>query len=313
MSNAGDDMPAKPFHFQAFNGLVDGGWLATLRPIEVDVYLVYLRHADAGGTAYPGAARLARGVGHAHPNHVRDARRSLVDRGLLTLVRPGGGRESAVYRVNVPPPSPELGEGPNRGRHPTPIPGRHPPRNSGRHPTPNRDTEGLIEGNSKNPTNTPRVRGGVSAGAESVYQAYPRKVAKGAALKAIAKALDTLAKRADVTDPTAWLLARVRAFADSPAGKAGQYTPHPATWFNRGSYDDDPEEWQGRGDKPQRSGEYAEDAFWSDFKSPTAEQRALINSPDAPVHLPAETVRQMFNFPPESRRWLGDTTPTDNP
>ena len=79
---------------------------------------------------------------------------------------------------------------------------------------------------------------------KSVYQAYPRKVGKAAALKAIRKALATIAKADDPpADPVAWLTQRVRMFAASPAGEAGRFTPHPSTWFNQGRYDDDPDEW----------------------------------------------------------------------
>lgn len=85
--------------------------------------------------------------------------------------------------------------------------------------------------------------------ASSIYALYPRKVAKDAALKAIDKALKAIAARNGVADPAAWLLERVKMFASSPAGQAGRFTPHPATWFNGGRYDDDLAEWQrGNGD-----------------------------------------------------------------
>ena len=75
-----------------------------------------------------------------------------------------------------------------------------------------------------------------------IYKAYPRLVGRKAALKAIAAALKV--------KPKAELLERVEAFALAtkswPAGDH-QFSPHPATWFNRGSYDDDPREWQRQG------------------------------------------------------------------
>ncbi len=77
--------------------------------------------------------------------------------------------------------------------------------------------------------------------AERVYQEYPRKVAKEDALRSIRKALHKIEIEGRDIE---WLIGRVRQFANSPAGKAGKYTPHPATWFNRGSYDDDPTEWR---------------------------------------------------------------------
>jgi hypothetical protein len=75
---------------------------------------------------------------------------------------------------------------------------------------------------------------------ESVYQQYPRKTAKAAALKAIKKSLENL----DEEDPVAALRARVTEFANSPAGRKGEFVPYPATWFNRKQYLDDPKEWE---------------------------------------------------------------------
>jgi hypothetical protein len=75
---------------------------------------------------------------------------------------------------------------------------------------------------------------------ESIYQQYPRKTAKERALKAIKKALDNL----DDENPVAALRARVIEFANSPAGRKGEFVPYPATWFNDKSYLDDPKEWE---------------------------------------------------------------------
>lgn len=85
---------------------------------------------------------------------------------------------------------------------------------------------------------------------ERIYAAYPRKAARGRALPAIRKAFDTLAQRGE-PNPIAFLLERVTTFAASPAGQAGKYTPHAATWFNGERYDDDPADWQ-RGDTAHR-------------------------------------------------------------
>ncbi|HEX2972656.1 MAG TPA: hypothetical protein VHP11_10005 [Tepidisphaeraceae bacterium] len=84
----------------------------------------------------------------------------------------------------------------------------------------------------------------VSEDMQRIYDAYPRKVGKAAALKAIAKALAIIKTRPNKpADPVRWLLERVESFAKSPAGQQGKYTPHPATWFNQGRYDDDSNEW----------------------------------------------------------------------
>lgn len=95
---------------------------------------------------------------------------------------------------------------------------------------------------------------GVAADAERIYAAYPRKVAKDAAVRAIAK---RLAAGCDPED----LLSKVTAYAtatDRWAEHDRQFIPHPATWFNRGSFDDDPAEWT-RAEAPQKNGGGAAD------------------------------------------------------
>jgi hypothetical protein len=82
------------------------------------------------------------------------------------------------------------------------------------------------------------------AALEAIYQSYPRHEAKKAALKAIENALLEIAKRPDVSDPAAWLLERVAAYAEARKGQDTKYTPHPASWFNAGRYDDDQEQWK---------------------------------------------------------------------
>jgi len=72
-----------------------------------------------------------------------------------------------------------------------------------------------------------------------IYEAYPRKSGKADALKAIQKAL--------VAHPAEKLLAATQAYATATAAwpeADRKFIPHPATWFNRGSYDDDPETWK---------------------------------------------------------------------
>jgi len=100
--------------------------------------------------------------------------------------------------------------------------------------------------------------------AESIYAAYPRKVGKQAAIKAIKKVIRAGKKNEDwmceqmgaidtdndrpMAGPTVEtvLLERTKAYAAATASWPAadkQFIPHPATWFNRGSYDDDPKEW----------------------------------------------------------------------
>ena len=95
------------------------------------------------------------------------------------------------------------------------------------------------EGNRKNGMEQKEPAGAVLLMAGSIYDAYPRKQNRQAALKAIAKAMATVhAER---------LLERTEAYAAAVAQwpeEARQFIPHPATWFNKGGYDDDPTTWQ---------------------------------------------------------------------
>ena len=98
----------------------------------------------------------------------------------------------------------------------------------------------------------------IGIGPEEIYAAYPRKVAKSEALLAIGKSVLKLRERSNVSpDGTpweSWLLARVKLYAEArrrgdKANAQGTLdfwpaAPHPATWFNKGRYDDDPAEWE---------------------------------------------------------------------
>lgn len=67
--------------------------------------------------------------------------------------------------------------------------------------------------------------------AQAIYAAFPRKVGRKAAEKAILKALR------EVDAET--LLGATQRFARLVAGKDAQYIPHPATWFNQGRWEDE--------------------------------------------------------------------------
>jgi len=88
--------------FALFNRLVDGGWLARLGAMPLKVLLVFLRHADATGHAFPTRDAIAVKCGIS----ARNARRAMADlrrMGLLQIVDPGGGgRRPAVRRVVIP-------------------------------------------------------------------------------------------------------------------------------------------------------------------------------------------------------------------
>jgi hypothetical protein len=90
------------------------------------------------------------------------------------------------------------------------------------------------------------------AQAVEIYGAYPRKVARDAALKAIEKRLDQGLDAQELLDAT---MAYAAATQRWEVGDR-QFIPHPATWFNAGSFADDQREWN-RGDMPAAKKEKA--------------------------------------------------------
>jgi hypothetical protein len=73
-------------------------------------------------------------------------------------------------------------------------------------------------------TRKARVGTGIDEQALRLYEAYPRKVGRKPALRAISKALKTVGFDA--------LLEAVNRYAQSREGEDPKFTPHPATWFN---------------------------------------------------------------------------------
>ncbi len=103
-----------------------------------------------------------------------------------------------------------------------------------------RDREG--EGQTEVPTAPlPRARPSAEtrdepAGFAEWYAAYPRHTARAAAAKAYAKAVRDMSATSVVAREV--LLDAARRFAADPTRQQA-YTPHPATWLNRGQWDDE--------------------------------------------------------------------------
>lgn len=82
----------------------------------------------------------------------------------------------------------------------------------------------------------------------TIYDAYPRKVAKRKALLEIDRALrritaGEIGDRVSHDKAVEELLKTTVLYARSPAGNRGNFTPHPSTWFHQSRYLDDPNEW----------------------------------------------------------------------
>lgn len=68
-----------------------------------------------------------------------------------------------------------------------------------------------------------------------IYDAYPKKVGRPAAIRAIRSAIGR--------ELSPILLSKTRDYAAAVKGKDPRYIPHPATWFNQERYNDDPATW----------------------------------------------------------------------
>ena len=82
---------------------------------------------------------------------------------------------------------------------------------------------------------------------DAIYRAYPRKVGVTYAIKAIHNKIKDLAiarYERDASKAYKFLLERTKAFALSQDGHTNRsFIPYPATWFNQGRFNDDPNEW----------------------------------------------------------------------
>lgn len=284
--------------FKRYNALFDHGWLAVLTPIEVKVWLAYAKHANPEGYARPGVSLIATKLG-TRPNHVRSARASLEKRGLLERLNNRGGATSCEVRLLTPPtitlPGSRVGcaeedaptrlaggdAPPTRIRDAT-LPG------FGTLPLPESRTQTLPEIGTQNrvleqtheqtiehthgapvpeliagKARNPKPQSPNDEIAARIYDAYPKKVARGEALAAIKKAIERVKRSGppeSAEDPAQWLLGQTQRYRDvrmhDPTPETMQFTPYPATWFNQERYSDDPEVWvpkQGglRNGKPQ--------------------------------------------------------------
>lgn len=77
----------------------------------------------------------------------------------------------------------------------------------------------------------------------AIYAAYPRKVARPPAIRAIAKALASPPLGVGLSEWPGDLLAITERYAALRKTEPIEFTPHPATWFNERRFEDDPSTW----------------------------------------------------------------------
>lgn len=140
--------------------------------------------------------------------------KALIGKGVLKRVASGQRNQAAAYALLPVTTSTPQAPAPSAAKPPAPPA----PRRPARKPSP------------------PRASPQADTDFNEFWAAYPRKVAKGTARAAWAKALKRGAEPADVIAAAARASAQWRA-----AHTETRFIPHPATWLNGERYDDEPE------------------------------------------------------------------------
>ena len=225
-----------------------------LSPSEFRVYAHVARRGGATGAAWssvPNIARLCR----LHPQTVRKALRTLTAQRLLSAEFRAG--ESTCYRLTSSstwlPPKTAVDNPAETGAPPSDSTAT-PAKRIHRYPSEmSIDKGNPIEGDPKKEIPVPplspkgeRVTSNnlLLSQAETIYAAYPKQVAKPAALRAIRRAL--------TNHPFETLLERTLLYAKTYNG-APRFIPDPANWFRDERFNDDPATWRrapGAGNRP---------------------------------------------------------------
>ncbi len=242
----------EPFHFHRFVRLLH----KTCAAHDIGPASAYLLTIIAGTED---AARYRRGVtyydfqlenimGVGSYGALSRARKRAIKSGWLHY-KPGGKGRAGIYWTLIPAHAEGLDDNPtdegddlrhrlllqNGGANEEQTKNKR--RANGEQTESNRRASGVLSDLTLSPTLSLSLNTSIDASpeAERLYQAYPRTQAKGAALKAIRRAL---------TKDTFDVLAEaVAAFAESRRGEDPQFTPHPATWFNQERWNDDRSTW----------------------------------------------------------------------
>ena len=255
---------------------VERAALAPLQRLQRPAIIVYLRlasRANHAGQAWPSIASLAADTGTPRRT-VQRALTELQTAGLVTVTTGRGCRQTNTYTIAPPmalftdangatdgariappmalftdpngatdgvriAPPMALFTDPNGATHGARI---APPmaRNSATHGALNSATHGARNENHKNEIKERNTKNETQARKtpsrfEEFWKAYPRKVAKAGAAKAYSQAI----KKASEDE----LIRAAVEFAQSDKGRAGRYTPHPATWLNEERWKDDRATW----------------------------------------------------------------------
>lgn len=216
--------------------------------------------ADDGAGAYPSLDTLARKT-RMSVSSVRRAVQAMVSRGLLDVSKRDGFAHQFTIIVPENPSQTERGSSP-RGVpvcNPTPT-SLQPLPLSVCEGTPLRLTPDPLDNHQinrqKNRTHTAPAARARDAAFAAFWQRYPRKVAKGAALKAWQKLSPDQATASAILAAVDWQRDRVDWLRDR-----GRYIPHPASWLHARRWDDEQTEADRRAADLRRQGLTAEEVI----------------------------------------------------
>ena len=221
-------------------------WLLARSDIGSSAKLIWAYLSDRQGNnghSWPGQRRIAMDLGIDRKVVIRGVA-EVEAAGLLTVERDISGKRNR-YRIGTGTESPPV---PKEDRHRS-LKGTA----SGTESPPKPDSiTRPIEPDPIKKARPVKKKIDPSPEAIAIYAEYPKKVARGPALTAIARALDRLASIPPdgcngEFDPLPWLLGKVKEYAKARAGQETRFTPHPATWFNGERYLDDPSAWRSDG------------------------------------------------------------------
>lgn len=221
-----------------FVGSMIPNWLQCRAEISQGAKLAYARlaqYAGERGKCFPKQRTLATELGVSERT-VRDYLRELVEFALIESEQRGLKKSNLYFFLDHP----WIYEGqPSSGqdRQKSSAPERQ--ETSAPYAKENQQEESprkrIIEGPHSPPKGDCVKDTGSSSQEEEIYAAYPRKVSRPPALRAIRRAL--------AQKPFDFLLERTRLFAKT-CNSPVEFIPYPATWFNGERYNDDPATWR---------------------------------------------------------------------
>lgn len=238
--------------WRMFIGSMVPNWLQCRPEVSQGAKLAYARlaqYAGENGHCFPKQVTLAAELGVSERT-AHEYVRELVELGLIEKERPGLGLSNRYFFLDhqwMHEGQPEAPKTSDSDRKSAAVPDRNSPSGQKRQKTSSpynsKENQGETNQWKRIPHGPPvgdsvKNPDSVSLQAEEIYAAYPKKVGKPTAIRAIRRAL------AEHTFDS--LLERTRLFAQT-CNFPVEFIPHPTTWFNQQRFNDDPATWRRTG------------------------------------------------------------------